>query len=300
MVIVDASGNATINGQPADGYSLYNVPVAAVAFSKINAVTRQPLAGAGFTMSNGATAVSGSNGIVNFGTLAPGTYTMTETTVPPGFLPNTATYQVIVMNNGDVTINGVAINDFSVEDQPDPRLTFRKYDASTGQPLAGAVFTLSDARSVTSDSGGLVNFGIIAPGTYTMRETTTPAGYEPNTTVYNVVVSAGGDITVDGTPLSGFSVRNTPARTPSQTPTINDIVAGDQYVIGQGVSGATIVVTLPDGTQVTTNVNENGIWLAAVPAGLTLQAGQTVTARQTVTGREPSASVTSVVRAAGR
>ena len=64
----------------------------------------------------------------------------------------------------------------------------------------------------------------------------------------------------------------------------------------KGVPGAELVVLLPDGTKVTTTVNENGIWLVPVPSGIVLFAGQTVYAYQTVPGYAPSENASFVVQ----
>lgn len=42
------------------------------------------------------TAVSGSDGLVNFGILAAGTYQLTETIAPSGFQQNSTVYQVVI------------------------------------------------------------------------------------------------------------------------------------------------------------------------------------------------------------
>lgn len=293
-VTVDALGNVTIDGQAAQGYALYDNPLASLVFRKTDANTGLPLAGATFTLLGGMSATSDSNGLVNLGYLAPGTYTMQETGVPLGYLPISKTFQVQVSANNEIMVNGAPIADFVLENQPYPTFSFRKYDADTNQPLANAVFTLSNGAAVTSDSGGLVQFGKLAPGAYTMRETAVPSGYEPNNTLYNVVVTDSGQITINGTQSESFSVGNTPTRSP--VPVIDAVVEDATTVTGRGVAGAEIQVTLPDGTQVNTTVNSSGVWVAAVPTGITLQAGQTIYATQTVPGSATSERASFIVQ----
>ena len=77
----------------------------------------------------------------------------------------------------------------------------------------------------------------------------------------------------------------------TQTATVDPITEGDDKITGTGVPGAEITVTLPDGTEITTNVNPNGTWEIDVPAGLELKPGDRVTAVQKEDGKSPSGSV---------
>ena len=298
-VTVSAAGAVTVNGVPIEQFTAWDAPMPSFFFYKTDARTGEPLSGAVFTLSNGQTATSDSEGRVTFGPLAPGTYTLTETTAPAGYLPNTQTYTVVVSATGTVTVDGDPAAEFTVYNTPQPAFFFRKYDARTGEPLPGAVFTLSNGQTATSDSDGLVQFGPLTPGTYTLTETRAPEGYLPNTQTYTVVVSATGEITINGDPMGEFYVGNSPSLEPSDPPTIEPITAGDTLIVGEGVPGAQIVATLPDGVQLTTTVNDGGIWLIPVPTGTTLSAGQTVTARQTVPGSGQSEPAAATVRAAG-
>ena len=65
-------------------------------------------------------------------------------------------------------------------------------------------------------ANGTVSFANIEPGTYTLKETTAPTGYELNTETHSVVVAADMSITIDGAASSAFAaykVKNT--RTPN-------------------------------------------------------------------------------------
>lgn len=106
--------------------------------------------------------------------------------------------------------------------------SFTKVDEK-GVGLSGALFQLYSVEScehigsgspcehtygdgVWSDLLGNVNFGSLAAGTYYMREITAPAGYEPNDTVYKVVVSGSGTtLTVNGSDTPISVIANTPA-----------------------------------------------------------------------------------------
>lgn len=92
--------------------------------------------------------------------------------------------------------------------------SFTKRNSVTLAPLTGATFTLyrdgAVAGTATSDFAGLVSFGNVAPGHYTMVETITPPGYMPNTTPRNVFVTPFGHAFVDGLPVDQFVADNVP------------------------------------------------------------------------------------------
>ncbi|HEM6310563.1 TPA: hypothetical protein U2C79_002219, partial [Streptococcus suis] len=61
-------------------------------------------------------------------------------------------------------------------------------------------------------------------------------------------------------------------------PVVNTPTAGDKTVSGTTEPGATVTVTFPDGTEVTTTADENGNYKVDVPAGVELKEGDKVTA----------------------
>lgn len=100
-------------------------------------------------------------------------------------------------------------------------------------PLAGAVFTLTNTATnkvytATSDSNGyLVGFTGLDAGTYTLVETTAPAGFVTDTTEHTVVISAtyndngtlaSYSITIDGQTTSTYTATYT-----NTTPEITEI-----------------------------------------------------------------------------
>ncbi|HFI0458452.1 TPA: Ig-like domain-containing protein, partial [Streptococcus suis] len=64
-------------------------------------------------------------------------------------------------------------------------------------------------------------------------------------------------------------------------PVVNTPTAGDTTVTGTTEPGATVKVTFPDGTEVTTTADENGNYTVDVPAGVELKEGDKVTATAT-------------------
>jgi uncharacterized repeat protein (TIGR01451 family) len=138
-----------------------------------------PLQGAVFTLyKNGAptgspctTDSAGNCSLVN---ILPGQYSVVETTTPPNY--TTAPSQIITLVSGQV-----AALTFTDPRKP-ATINIHKVD-DAGKALAGATFTLFNSGvatsfSCTTDSNGNCTILNILPvGTYTVRETTTPAGY---------------------------------------------------------------------------------------------------------------------------
>lgn len=270
---------------------------------KYDQETGLPLAGARYTLyQNGnplAGATSDSSGRLSFANVAPGEYTLIETIVPAGYLPERTSHQVIVDGRGKVTIDGSPAENFPLYDVPnrEAQVSFQKIDADTGQPLEGAVFALPNGVVAISGSDGMVDFGTFGPGTYTIHEITAPQGYTAVKTDFIVVVTAEGAVFIDETPIENFAAKNARVPDPSQRPTIDTVIEDAIIVTGTGVPGSEIAMTLPDGTVVTTTVNAAGIWVAAVPQGIRLLAGQIIYAIQTEVGHGPSEEASAIVQA---
>ena len=83
-------------------------------------------------------------------------------------------------------------------------------------------------------------------------------------------------------------VDNGPGRDVSDTPNVNEINEGDDAVTGQGVPGADIEVTWPDGSTSTGTVDEDGNWSVDVPDDVDLNDGDIVIVIQTEEDKDPS------------
>lgn len=302
-ICVAPRGSIFVDGIPTSQVIIHNTPIAASFTAiKINIENGMPLAGAVYSLlmnsSEVASTVSGAMGQVTFTNLSPGTYELVETAPPPGFQANTEGLPVVAHQDGSVTVNGRPANGFILNDVQLSAFIFRKLNASTGLPLAGATFTLAQDGSVmgtaTSGSDGLVNFGILGAGTYQLTETIVPPGFQPNGAVYEVIVGTDGSITVNGAPLNEFMVQDIPIEV-SAPPTIHTIVEGASLITGSGVPGAIVVVTLPDGSTVAAVVDASETWTADVPSGVNLVAGDMVSANQTETGKTVSGDAYAIV-----
>lgn len=169
------------------------------------------LSGAVFTLKNdagtapySAVVTTNENGIAEFLDVPYGTYVLTEKNAPYGFAftagdsySTTDTHGILTSVAGNpsctVTLNadktgsayGVT-NTFDISatnSQLFGSLRFNKVDAN-GKGIAGAEFTLTNNNdstktyTVTSDAAGQVAFLNLPYGTYTLKETSTPAYYQ--------------------------------------------------------------------------------------------------------------------------
>lgn len=192
-----------------------------IAIMKVDKAGNRPLSGAQFTLTNidvGSTnygtvytAISGNNGYAEW-RVPFGTYTLKETKAPNNYLLNGDTFTVIVDNDGSYTIindtTGQRLaNDFSGNAQiVNTRITsysvsLQKVSSATGNPaLAGATFALKVGETTrytaTSGSSGAVTFRDVAPGTYTLEETSAPTGYTKSSNTYTVTVADNGSYTI--------------------------------------------------------------------------------------------------------
>jgi uncharacterized surface anchored protein len=141
-----------------------------------------PLAGAVFKVidQNNQTIqeplTSDASGIVTAEHLAPGEYRFIETSAPDGYILNSEAITFTIDKNADgkpaVVVAG-SLKNYQGSAQ------IRKVDTS-GQPLAGATFSLLDenhqslATSVTTGADGIAFFDKLSPGTYYLKETKAP------------------------------------------------------------------------------------------------------------------------------
>lgn len=257
QIFMDACGRLFVDGRLTGRFVLSDgkLPVAgSFAAVKVNILTGLPLEGAEFTLSADgqtvATAVSTGAGDVAFSDVAPGAYRLEETVTPPGFQPSEA-LAVNVAEDGAATINGLPADGFRLPNVPVFTFAFFKIISGTMTGLPGAAFQLSADGTVVgtavSDDAGLVDFGVIAPGTYQLTETAPPAEYEPDTGVHTVVIAVDGGITVDGSPLDSFALADSPIQHPYTVNYYTASIATDNLVgsvTGTGALGDFIYADL--------------------------------------------------------
>lgn len=160
---------------------------------------QKPLAGAVFTLSGPTTqqATSNSAGSAQFTALQPGTYTLTETTAPNGYVRNTASKTVVVASNGAVTVDGTAVSgSYQYVNQPvTSSIRINAVDGLSNKGVAGATYELRNAAgqlvaTQTSDSSGVVLFNNLPLGNYTVTQVKAPSGYQLNNSVKSLTVTA--------------------------------------------------------------------------------------------------------------
>lgn len=123
--------------------------------------------------------------------------------------------------NQTSTIEGNEVKVFTFD------LTVIKVDANnTATKLSGAGFTLytdnactsvaTNGAEVTTGSDGTATFTGLKAGTYYLKETTAPAGYNINSTVYKVNISDNGTVAnANGETITQVEVGDTPLLTPN-------------------------------------------------------------------------------------
>ncbi|ERL65423.1 SpaA isopeptide-forming pilin-related protein [Schleiferilactobacillus shenzhenensis] len=136
------------------------------------------------------TAVTDKVGQITFAKLVPGKYTLTEVKAPQGYAQDKTAHHVTVV--ADKTAK-VSVTDVKTPVEPTVgTLTLTKTDTQ-GQPLAGAVFTVTGPSGTpvgdyTTTQSGQATVAKLAPGQYTVQEKTAPQGYLRNTQQYQVTI----------------------------------------------------------------------------------------------------------------
>ena len=169
---------------------------------KSNEADNSKLAGATFELTdannNTIYRTSGNNGEINFTNLAPGSYTLKETRAPEDFIKSEKRWSVNVYADGSVRIvqiglvgsdesyfgNNENIIIMPVSNKPSGG-NFKVYKKdSDGKALQGAKFKITkendskfQAIEKSSNKNGVVEFEGLTQGTYIIRETAAPAGY---------------------------------------------------------------------------------------------------------------------------
>ncbi len=133
-----------------------------------------------------ATKTTGSDGVVLFADLTPGTYTVREKSAPEGYALSASSSSGVTVAAGTTT--HVAFTN----DRITGRIRVVKTDSLTGKPLAGAVFSVtrltgpaSDnaadigrvVATITTNAQGIAETGLLPWGQYSVTETGVPNGY---------------------------------------------------------------------------------------------------------------------------
>ena len=176
---------------------------------KTDADSGAALAGAHFTLTNAAGTVvkegdTGSDGKLTLSGIPLGTYTLTETAAPTGYVLSSSPIAIEVSSAGQ-TVSKTITNPRAVGS-----ITIQKTDAQTGATLAGVHFRLTNSAGSTvregdTQSDGTLTFTDVPLGSYTLTETATVSGYVLDSFPIAVELTQAGQ-TVSQT------IANTPAR----------------------------------------------------------------------------------------
>lgn len=165
---------------PVASVTFVNKPYTGLRILKVDASNSRPLSGAVIAIDqiDGDIHLEGTtdeDGEVFFEQLPPNTsWEVTELHAPAGYHLNEKVFTAELKENQVVTV--------TIPDKVKPGLIIRKVDAETGEPLAGAVFTVthSDGKLVgeyLSDANGMVVIENLPEGTYIIQEIQPPEGY---------------------------------------------------------------------------------------------------------------------------
>lgn len=165
--------------------------------------------------------------------------------------------------SGSIKLNGTAVGDYFESDD--------KIIVSLGDIAGGITKTVTFEVTVNSDAYG-----------ETIKNAAVIDGKDDG---------SGGDIEEEITDGDGQTVLDK-----SEAPTINDVVRGDETISGEGIPGSEIIVTLPDGTKLSTTVEDDDTWTVDVPNNKELNEGDEIVAIQIEVDKDPSDEVTTIVK----
>ena len=172
-----------------------------IEITKIDADTGEQLSGAEFTLSQDGevikTGTTNDNGFLKFEDLPFGTYELAETKAPEGYETNNEV-KFITVGEGENPNTRLTIKNKAVTPEPEVKtgsIEITKIDADTGEQLSGAEFTLSQDGEViktgTTNDNGFLKFEDLPFGTYELKETKAPEGYETNNEVKSITIGEG-------------------------------------------------------------------------------------------------------------
>ena len=167
-------------GKPAQ-VEFVNTRKESLQILKVDAETGDPLPGAVFTITRisgepvGDRYTTDRNGSILITDLEPGSYIVTEVQAPEGYVLS-ATPQTVELKPGkSARLEFVNTRKESLQ--------ILKVDAGTGDPLPGAVFTITKTSGepvgdrYTTDRNGSILITDLEPGAYIVAEVQAPEGY---------------------------------------------------------------------------------------------------------------------------
>lgn len=177
----------------------FNMPKTSILIKKYDSVTKEPLQGAVFKVTNGKGQVVGNgnglfttniNGTILVPDLKAGTYIVEEIKAPEGYILESKS-QVVEVENGKVYT-------LDFYNKPTNSLIIQKYDAETKEPLANAKIKVEKLGNsiqligeYRTDATGRIVIPNLKAGSYSVQEIEAPKGYILDNTAKTVVVKQG-------------------------------------------------------------------------------------------------------------
>lgn len=215
-----------------------------IAIYKVDADSKEPLAGATFSVTdaNGntvATLVTDANGTAETDWLPYGTYDVTETAAPDHYINSGVSVTVSITELGKT---------YTVEAENEPMtggLIVRKKDAVTGFAISGVQFDIYQGdiliATMTTDANGVATCNGLDAGTYMVKEHALPIGYVGELVVLEGTVTSDVTTVLDATNMpsqSKIKIIKTDSVTGEMLPGAEFSIANAAgIVIGQLVTG---------------------------------------------------------------
>ena len=207
---INDKGNLTNkDGKNIDKVVMYNekkIITSEVPIVKIDAKTKENLSGATLKIKDKDGNVVESFETTNeahYITLQEGTYTITETKAPDGYILNDKPITFVITNESKLTdIEGNEINTIIVENTKEEIITkvsISKQDVTNGKEIPGAHLTVKDKDGNVVDSWVSTTephlIENLVPGTYTLNELIAPDGYILSDETITFTVKEDGSVT---------------------------------------------------------------------------------------------------------
>ena len=161
-----------------------------ILIETLDIVTRAPIPGAQYTVTNMngdlvGTYTANNNGVVEVGPLTPGFYVVKQVTAPEGYSICTETQTIEV-------ISGRVMNCRFVNEKLEG-IIIEAVDQETHTGLANVMFEIYNDRNIqvahgATDASGMFSTGTLPAGRYTIRQMATPDGYTAVETMKNVTL----------------------------------------------------------------------------------------------------------------
>lgn len=260
----------------------YNKKALGIRIEKVDANNGMPLQGAEFSVADGtgrvlANVVTDQNGVAT-ANVPDGTYVVTETKAPYGYVLKCAP-KTVVVESGKITVA-------KFENSKLGGAIIKKLDSTTRRPLKGAVIQIHEATGYsahstsgkfvgefTTDEAGIINLPAMKAGTYIAKEVKAPNGYnlaEPKIFTINNIGSA--QHSANNTPTIAGLEQGPMEVVIYDDPLGTSILHKTDSVTGKPVKGAVYQVIALDGSH-GRDIQGQRLIVGGYQSGLTINLG---------------------------